>query len=463
MNLFDCIESYDTKIALTSQNETITYKELISCARSLPIKKNELVLLFCNNDIESIVIYVASLIRKSPIYLIDANTSKNFYEKTVINYEPEIIVIAKSKEFKNKNYFKFEFFKEYVFYKKKKFKKNIINKNLSILLTTSGTTGTQKLAKISHKNILKNTISIKKYLKINKDHTTITTLPMFYSYGLSVINSHLYSGGKIILSNLSLFDKIFWADLEKFRVNNIATVPFFFDIFKKLKVEKFNFKYLKYITVAGGALDKTNELYFNKLFKKKGVDLIKMYGSTEASPRMSYLNPRYNFSKLGSIGKAIPGGKLHLKDDNDKKIEKTDTIGQIIYKGPNIFMGYANSRKDLETDETPKELNTGDLGYYDKQNFFYLVGRKKRFAKIYGHRVNLDEVEKMIKKYGFENAVVSNDKKIQVFLKKNDQLKIADILNRELKINKSFLEFIFVKNLPINKSGKINYEKLKRL
>ena len=286
---------------------------------------------------------------------------------------------------------------------------------------------------------------------------------MFYSYGLSVINSHLYSGGKIILSNLSLFDKIFWADLEKFRVNNIATVPFFFDIFKKLKVEKFNFKYLKYITVAGGALDKTNELYFNKLFKKKGVDLIKMYGSTEASPRMSYLNPRYNFSKLGSIGKAIPGGKLHLKDDNDKKIEKTDTIGQIIYKGPNIFMGYANSRKDLETDETPKELNTGDLGYYDKQNFFYLVGRKKRFAKIYGHRVNLDEVEKMIKKYGFENAVVSNDKKIQVFLKKNNQLKIADILNRELKINKSFLEFIFVKNLPINKSGKINYEKLKRL
>ena len=188
-----------------------------------------------------------------------------------------------------------------------------------------------------------------------------------------------------------------------------------------------------------------------------------MYGSTEASPRMSYLNPRYNFSKLGSIGKAIPGGKLHLKDDNDKKIEKTDTIGQIIYKGPNIFMGYANSRKDLETDETPKELNTGDLGYYDKQNFFYLVGRKKRFAKIYGHRVNLDEIEKMIKKYGFENAVVSNDKKIQVFLKKNDQLKIADILNRELKINKSFLEFIFVKDLPINKSGKINYEKLKRL
>ena len=123
MNLFDCIESYDTKIALSSQNETITYKELISHARSLPIKKNELVLLFCNNDIESIVIYVASLIRKSPIYLIDANTSKNFYEKTVINYEPEIIVIAKSKEFENKNYFKFEFFKEYVFYKKKNLKK----------------------------------------------------------------------------------------------------------------------------------------------------------------------------------------------------------------------------------------------------------------------------------------------------------------------------------------------------
>ncbi len=461
--IFNNLHRYGNKIALISDREKISYNKLISLARKIQINKNKLILILSDNNIETLILYIASIRSKSSVYLVDFKCDDKFLKKTIDLYQPEFIAFPKYRKIDNNNYKKYKNFRTYKIIKIKNQSRNLINDNLAILLTTSGTTGTQKLAKLSYKNITSNAQSIVKYLNLNYSDCSITTLPIYYSYGLSVINSHLYSGAKIVLNKLSILENEFWNKIRKLNITNFSMVPFFFDIIKRLNFDKYKIEKLKFVTLAGGKLDKKNEAYFNDFFFKRKIKFIKMYGATEASPRISYLKPRYNKIKIGSIGKAIPKGKLLIKDKNGKNINKPNVVGEISYIGPNIFMGYSFSRKDLLADKTPNFLNTGDLGYFDKDGFFYITGRKKRFAKIFGHRINLDEIEQMNKELGFINAVISDDKKIFVFLKKKDQKKSTKKILEKIKINSSYIKFIYLNKFPINQSSKINYEKLKSI
>lgn len=319
-----------------------------------------------------------------------------------------------------------------------------------LLMSTSGSTGSPKLVRQSYENVLSNTQNIIKYLNINYKHTTITSLPISYVYGLSVINTHLFAGGKIVLTNSSMVEKKFWELVNNFKVNNFSGVPYNYSIIEKIFRKKIPIS-LKYSTQAGG---KINEALLNKIkniYKKNKLKLYVMYGAAEATSRMSYLNYNFLEKKLGSVGKPIPGGKFYLLDKNEKLISKSFEKGELIYKGKNVCMGYSVKLKDLSLPDLNKGvLKTGDIAYRDRNHFYYIVGRKNRYTKIYGIRVDLSELEFILSKNGIETYMKEGtENKIEVYTK--NKSKIKDGINYISKITNIKHNVFIIKNLTEKK------------
>ena len=183
-----------------------------------------------------------------------------------------------------------------------------------------------------------------------------------------------------------------------------------------------------------------------------------MYGSTEATSRMSYLPWKDCGKKIGSIGIPIPGSSMEINKPDQKK------IGEIIFKGKNVSLGYANSYKDLiKGNLNGGKLKTGDIGYKDSEGFFFIVGRKKRFLKLLGHRINLDELEIQLRKLINYKMIycTGNDNELVVLIDDNNiRNNLLLCLLKEFKINKNLVKFKKFKNLSLTSSGKINYKEL---
>ncbi len=450
------IKKFSKNIFLVTEKRKITYDELLlrSEKKLNFINQGELILVVATNTISFFEIYFFSLKNNIPIMLIDENISQKKIEEIINLYKPNYLFLTSKKYVKNLKYESVNFY-DFLIFKTSKYKKNI-NKQLALLLSTSGSTGSSKFVKLSYENIYDNALNIGKYLRINQSHTTITTMPPSYSYGLSIINSHFFQGSKIVVNKLNFFEKNFWKQLNSFKVSSFGGVPFHFKILKKLKFEKMNLKYLKYLTQAGGALNPEEINYFIDTCKKKKIEFIQMYGQTEASPRISYLPFSKAKEKIGSIGKVIPGGKIQLKKRKEQK------IGEIIYSGKNVFMGYSFNKNDLGKNVKKKQmLNTGDLAWMDNEGYYYLSGRKTRFAKIAGLRINLDEIKTFLENKKIVSEVIEKEGKIIIFATLNENLKkIINLIFTEYKLNKNFFRVIKIKNFKRNSRGKINLTRL---
>ena len=425
--------------------------------------KKNLIFIIYENNLEFYLFYLEILFSKNVIHIINSNINQENLDNLVNKFSPNMIIFNKKKNFNyEKNYFNnfnSEFFK--VNYQKK-FTNHKINPNLAALISTSATTGSSKLVRLSYENIYHNTRSIIKYLKISHRDRLITTLPVDYTFGFSQINTHLCSNAKIILNNFSVIQKQFWDLLTKSKATTFGGVPFTFEILDKIKFYNNNLTFLKSITQAGGKLDENIQKKFALLLKKKNIKFYIMYGATEATSRMSYLPAKYAHKKIGSIGKAIPGGKFKLK-----KLNKTENKGELIYYGKNVCMGYCENIKDLQKPNLNKgKLYTGDIGYIDNEGFFYISGRMKRFIKILGHRINLDELEKKIKSdLKLKNIVCTgNDNMLHLNILKKNKNKIVNLknyLNRNLKLNSNLFKISTINKIPRNLSGKVIYKKIK--
>ena len=446
-----------------NQLKKISYKEFINYSLNIQkkFKKNKLTLFICDNSFESILIYFTLINNNNKLLLIDPQTNISFIKKYIKIYKPYYVISKKKnilKKYKNEI-----IFNEFNVLTINNNDKININKNILILLSTSGTTGTPKFCKISKENILDNTINIIKYLRISKKNKTILTLPISYSFGLSVLNTHLYAQATIILNTHSITESFFWNLVKQTKPNNFSFVPFQLEIIKKFKLYKlFNYKIL-YFAQAGGKMDNDNLNFFLNYSKEKKIKFYIMYGQTEASPRMSYLDPKYSNKKFGSIGKPIPGGKFYLIDEKGNKIIKSNVVGELIYKGKNVCLGISKTYKDLTNKQLSNDiLNTGDMAYFDEEGFYFISGRKKRFAKIYGKRINLDELQNLIssKKYQLYCKQIKN--KIIIFF--NHKIDKKHIINKLFKltgINKNSFDFKSINKIPITKTGKIIYDELR--
>ena len=233
---------------------------------------------------------------------------------------------------------------------------------------------------------------------------------------------------------------------------------------EKIGLKRIFYKYLRYITHAGGKLDKNLSLKIAQLSLEKKTKFFSMYGQTEASPRISFLDPKYSIKKNGSIGKAIPNTKMWI-ERKKTVISKPYVNGDIMFSGKNIMMGYAKNYLDLSKDtKTLKKLKTGDIGFFDKDGFFFITGRTKRFAKIYGNRVDLDEIESKMKLLKLDIVCIGKFNKINIFYNNKKLIKkIKKNLFFLIKQNLDHFNFIYLKKFPRTSSRKINYNILNKL
>ena len=317
--------------------------------------------------------------------------------------------------------------------------------------------------RVGYKNILENTKAIVKYLNLTSSDSVITSLPIHYSFGLSNINTHLFVGGRVVASNESFMQEKFWRLMQQYKVSTLAGVPYSFEMLDRIKIYQKDLPYLKRLLQAGGKLNEHLHKKFAQYALEHNKDFFVMYGQTEASPRMGYLPPKIALEKVGAMGVAIPGGEFVLVNENGEKINKADIVGELVYRGENVALGYAFSGADLhKDDEFCGVLKTGDMARFDKDGVFYIVGRKNRFVKVYGNRVSLDELEYSIKHtfMGLECACVGSDNKITIFITKDLREEVKKFVVTASGLHFSAFAIQVIESLPKNSAGKIMYEAL---
>ena len=468
MNFFDDIDAYgDATAVITEDSEYISYGSVVQAADRFrqQLGGRCLVFIVCRNSIEAIIGYLGCLRARAVPILIGENINREFLESLLEQYRPEFIWLPEWRAGQVDNGSGVHEYGDYVLLKTSYDIDYALHDDLAMLLTTSGSTGSPKLVRLSYDNINSNTHSIAEYLKIAGIDRPITTLPMAYSFGLSILNSHLLKGCAIILTDKTLMDKGFWELLKAYKATTFSGVPYTFEMLKKLRFLSMTLPSLKVITQAGGKLGRELSEEFATGCREKGISFIVMYGQAEASPRMTFLPDEHAVAKAGSIGKAIPGGELWLEDDDGCTIEDSDTVGELVYRGANVFIGYAMNRMDLgKGDENNGILKTGDLAKRDADGCYYIVGRQRRFLKLFGNRVNLDEVEQILKSAGYDCACTGVDDKMTIFV--TDEEHHQDIRNyiaERTKINAVGFTIKCVETIPRNDAGKALYHVLDRI
>tara|TARA_B110001469_G_scaffold123645_1_gene136008 strand:+ start:327 stop:1733 length:1407 start_codon:yes stop_codon:yes gene_type:complete len=459
-NIFD-FTAYKGNVALISSNAELTYSELdsLSLLLSLKIRMRSLVFLVCTNTIESIISYIG-IIRSGAVCILIKERNFDFLLET---YKPEYIVAPS--DILNIQGSVLYRMNSYTLYKSNYPIDYQVSDDLAILLSTSGSTGSPKFVKVSYKNIVSNSVSISDYLNISSVDRAITTMPMNYSYGLSIIHTHLMNGASIIVTDSSLMTKKFWDLIKKKKATNFGGVPYTYQMLKKLRFERMVLPNLRYVTQAGGKLSEKLTLDFHGMCARKNIDFFVMYGQTEATARMAYLPARALPGKAGSIGFPILGGEFVLESTAGKVIEESETVGELIYYGENVSIGYSHSCNDLNNNNNNSNSNssgclyTGDLAKRDDDGYYYIVGRKNRFIKVFGNRVNLDEFEQIVNGYGIDCVCTGQEDQINIYVTDPavDEVSLYDKLMLDTGLNKSILNIMNIDKIPRNDSGKVLY------
>lgn len=337
---------------------------------------------------------------------------------------------------------------------------------LALLLTTSGSTGSPKFVRQSYQNIRANTDSIVKYLKLTADEKPITTLPMNYTYGLSIINSHLDVGAAILLTDKGIAQREFWTLFREEGATSFGGVPYTYEMLDRMRFLRMNLPTLRYMTQAGGKLLPDLHRKFAEWCRETGREFIVMYGQCEATARMAYLPWEKSLEKVGAMGVAIPGGRFELIGTQGEVITVPGVTGELRYYGDNVTLGYAEKGADLALgDERNGVLETGDMAQMDEDGYFTIVGRKKRFLKMYGNRVNLDETERMLKAAfpQCECACAGRDDHLMIFSTVESELPaMRTFLSEKTGLNLSGFHTLHLDAIPKNDSGKTLYRELEK-
>ena len=463
-SFFDDLEIFSDSIVFTTQSDQISYSTLVEEINELALflKARDLVFLLCENSIESIVGYLACLRVGAVPLLIGSSIDEALLQNLIDTYKPSFLWTNRNFDWAEDSWKKNHVNRSYHLFDKLSKYEHSFHQDLAILLMTSGSTGSPILVRISYENLKQNAISISGSLNITNNDVPITSLPMNYTYGLSIINSHLLNGCQIVLTESSILSKEFWELIKNKPVTTFGGVPYTYQMLKRLGFEKMNLYNISKLTQAGGKLNLDLINYFAEQCSYKGVQFYVMYGQTEATARMSCLPAKDALIKAGSIGKAIPNGEFYLVDDTNSIITKAEVEGELYYKGPNVSMGYAYTLFDfIKGDENNGVIATGDMAKRDEDGYYYIVGRKKRFIKIFGNRISLDEVENILTKNEILSICTGVDDKLLIYTTQEEKLnEIKLFISTKIGIHHSAISVFFISEFPRNESGKILYSKL---
>lgn len=337
----------------------------------------------------------------------------------------------------------------------------ILHLDLAVLLSTSGSTGSPKLIRLSATNIASNAMSIASYLAIVQGDRAITSLPLHYSYGLSVLNSHLAVGAAIILTDASVADASFWALFEREGATHMAGVPYSYELLERTGFRNRTLPSLRTLTQAGGRLPQALVETYAEWAAERNVRFYVIYGQTEATARIAWLPPELAATHSDCIGIPIPGGTLTLENEDGR--DAGDGPGQMVYRGPNVMMGYATGPEDLARGPELSALHTGDLAIRTPSGLFRIVGRMNRFSKLFGLRISHDEVERQLQADGLDALATGDDGALVVLVAGAVPADLGADLAARYGLPASAVQVETVDALPRLPSGKPDYAAARQL
>ena len=444
--------------------------------------QKSLVFCLCRNEPVTVIGYLAALEAGHAVMLLDSAVKADVLADLLARYRPEIVLAPAAAAVPgvpaapiapatsgsatlDDTYRPLDLESGGVAWERSDAKPERVHPSLGILLPTSGSTGSPKFVRLSTAAVSSNAETISTALAIVPTERAVTSLPLHYSYGLSVLNSHLVSGACTVLTDRGPLDRTFWDLVRDLRCTSFAGVPYSYQLLERIGFDTFDLPTLKTMTQAGGKLDDARVARFHALMTSRGGRFFVMYGQTEATARIAVLPPDFLPRKLGSAGRALPNGRLEIEVDG-VAADRPGVTGEIVYSGPNVMMGYATGRTDLSRgDDLGGRLNTGDLGHLDEDGCLYISGRTKRISKVSGYRVDLDEVEARLAPNG-PTAVVGTDEVIVVFCEYGDEDSLRELrmeLAHALSLHYQVILFRRVEALPRTANGKLDYAALEVL
>jgi acyl-CoA synthetase (AMP-forming)/AMP-acid ligase II len=334
-----------------------------------------------------------------------------------------------------------------------------LHPDLALLLPTSGSTGSSKLVRLSRSAVEANAASITQSLSIGSEQRAGLNLPMSYSYGLSVLNSHLLAGASVLLSREGVLSRAWWSRLAEHGVSSMPGVPMVYEMLARLDFKTLAPSTLQTLTQAGGALSLPLVRRFHEIMAARNGKLFIMYGQTEATARISILDHDDLTARPGSVGRAIPRGNISIRT-----VDGVASAGEIVYRGPNVMLGYAETIEDLALgDQLHGSLATGDLGVIDADGFLTITGRLKRIVKIAGLRVNLDEIEAEARRI-CPAVAVERSNGLVVFAETGSEADVAELrrkLHESALLPPTLVKVRTIAKLPTMPNGKIDLQALK--
>ncbi|WRH26521.1 AMP-binding protein [Arthrobacter sp. JZ12] len=433
---------FDDRPAVLTDSGSLSYRQLADRVAAVAGRlgpERRLALLSATNDVDSLVAYLAALSAGHPLILVPGDKPAAV-QSIVDAFDPDVILQAGNGTGEPR------------ISEIRPITAHQLHPDLALLLSTSGSTGSPKLVRLSHTNLQANAESIAEYLRLTPDDRAVTTLPMSYCYGLSVINTHLLTGASVVLTGLSVVDPCFWDLFRSTRATAFAAVPYTFELLERVGFADMDLPHLRYVTQAGGRLAPELVEHYAALGQERGWDLFVMYGQTEATARMAYLPPHLAVRNPSGIGVPVPGGSFRIDP-----VPGLDD-GELVYTGPNVMLGYAEHPADLAAGRTITELRTGDLARRHPDGLYQVVGRRSRFIKIAGLRIDLGRVEQILGEFGVPATSAGTDDLLVVAVQGDHEPDLLrKMLAQELGIPRGAVRMYAVDELPRLSSGKPDY------
>lgn len=430
--LLDHLLSHGENVAVLTRTQQLSYHQLADRVAGIASRlegPRRLVLLETRNDVATLVHYLAAMTAGHVVLPVDARRD---HSSILHTYEPGIVIDADGIHHGDG--------------------RHRLHDDLALLLSTSGSTGSPKLVRLSHRNLASNAAAIAEYLAIRETDRAATTLPLSYCYGLSVVHSHLLRGAGLILTDNSVVDDAFW---ELFRLHGgttLAGVPYTFELLERMGEQVLDLPHLRYVTQAGGRMPPERVRRFAELGLRQGWELFVMYGATEATARMAYLPPQLAASHPAAIGGPINGGQFTIEPS-----------GELVYRGPNVMMGYAHRPDDLSLGKTVDALHTGDIARRRPDGLYELIGRSSRFVKMYGLRIDLQRVEAALRDHGVTAFCADVDDRLAVAAAGHDEGEVQRLAAAAAGVPAGAVTSVAVAELPMLASGKPDYQAVRDL
>ncbi|MBH5373109.1 AMP-binding protein [Bradyrhizobium glycinis] len=436
---------------VTSNGAIVSYAELARRADLFAARlgtERRLVLIETMNEIAPLVAYLGALRARHPVILADANALAKD-SRTLDLYQPDWIYRFNGSEWHLE--------------KGSGERRKDLHPDLALLLSSSGSTGSPKLVRLSRSNIDANARAIGESLELSTADRPITALPWHYCYGLSVIHSHLACGATILLTARSVVEPGFWDFFEDNQGTSLAGVPHTFELLERTTFLGRRLECLRYLTVAGGRLAPAVVQAYARWARDRGARFFVMYGQTEATARMAYLTPDLVDRYPDCIGIPLPGGQFRILGPDGSEVVESGRAGELVYSGPNVMMGYAQSADDLGRGPELSELKTNDIAERNQEGLYRILGRSSRFSKLFGLRLDFDEIESFLSQKGYIAAVAGNDQRLAIALSGGASAgavqagAVQDMVADRYKLPSHVVGVVAVPAIPRLSSGKVDY------